>query len=217
MPAFNNYNNVQGNFSEGFKQLEPGAYVVRVQAVRTEWTERDYQSGLDRDCSTRNDAAVMLVFDIADGEFAGEYSKEYFCNADGTPKPEQDWRHQFKLYWGDLNNQKDAERTRYMLDCFSASNPGFDALAAFEADKWPLFVGKLFGVVLNGTVRTNERGYDQWNLRTSTKPYTVDDIRNGNHAEPRITDKRTQVAAQPSTTAAAPAIAPSYYDDIPFN
>lgn len=216
MPAFNNYNNVQGNFSEGFKQLEPGAYVVRVQAVRTEWTERDYQSGLDRDCSTRNDAAVMLVFDIADGEFAGEYSKEYFCNADGTPKPEQDWRHQFKLYWGDLNNTKDAERTRYMLDCFTASNPGFDALAAFEADKWPLFVGKLFGVVLNGTVRTNERGYDQWNLRTSTKPYTVDDIRNGNNAEPRITDKRTQVAAQPSTTAAT-AAAPSYYDDIPFN
>lgn len=217
MPAFNNYNQVQGNFSEGFKQLEPGAYVVRVQAVRTEWTERDYQSGLDRDCSTRNDAAVMLVFDIADGEFAGEYSKEYFCNADGTPKPEQDWRHQFKLYWGDLNNTKDAERTRYMLDCFSASNPGFDALAAFEADKWPLFVGKLFGVVLNGTVRTNERGYDQWNLRTSTKPYTVDDIRNGNHAKPRITDKRTQVDEQPSTTAAAPATAPSYYDDIPFN
>ena len=215
MPAFNNYNQVQGNFSEGFKQMEPGAYVVRVQAVRTEWTERDYQSGLDRDCSTANDAAVMLVFDIADGEFAGEYSKEYFCNADGTPKQEQDWRHQFKLYWGDLNNQKDAERTRYMLDCFTASNPGFDALAAFEADKWPLFVGKLFGVVLNGTVRTNERGYDQWSLRTSTKPYTVDDIRNGNHAEPRITDKRTQVAAQPSTTAAA--AAPSYYDDIPFN
>ena len=215
MPAFNNYNQVQGNFSEGFKQLEPGAYVVRVQAVRTEWTERDYQSGLDRDCSTANDAAVMLVFDIADGEFAGEYSKEYFCNADGTPKHEQDWRHQFKLYWGDLNNTKDAERTRYMLDCFTASNPGFDALAAFEADKWPLFVGKLFGVVLNGTVRTNERGYDQWNLRTSTKPYTVDDIRNGNHAEPRITDKRTQVAAQPSTTAAA--TAPSYYDDIPFS
>ena len=214
MPAFNNYNNVQGNFSEGFKQMEPGAYVVRVQAVRTEWTERDYQSGLDRDCSTANDAAVMLVFDIADGEFAGEYSKEYFCNADGTPKPEQDWRHQFKLYWGDLNNQKDAERTRYMLDCFTASNPGFDALAAFEADKWPLFVGKLFGVVLNGTVRTNERGYDQWNLRTSTKPYTVDDIRNGNHAEPRITDKRTQVAAQPSTTAAA--AEPSVYADVPF-
>ena len=102
-----------------------------------------------------------------------------------------------------------------MLDCFTASNPGFDALAAFEADKWPLFVGKLFGVVLNGTVRTNERGYDQWSLRTSTKPYTVDDIRNGNHAEPRITDKRTQVAAQPSTTPAA--AAPSYYDDIPFN
>ena len=215
MPAFNNYNQVQGNFSDGFKQMEPGAYVVRVQAVRTEWTERDYQSGLDRDCSTVNDAAVMLVFDVADGEFAGEYSKEYFCNADGTPKPEQDWRHQFKLYWGDLNNQKDAERTRYMLDCFTASNPGFDALAAFEADKWPLFVGKLFGVVLNGTVRTNERGYDQWSLRTSTKPYTVDDIRNGNHAEPRITDKRTQVAAQPSTTAAA--ASPSYYDGIPFN
>lgn len=214
MPAFNNYNQVQGNFSEGFKQMQPGAYVARVQAVRTEWTERDYQSGLDRDCSTVNDAAVMLVFDVADGEFAGEYSKEYFCNADGTPKPEQDWRHWFKFYWGDLNNQKDAERTKYILECFDASNPGFDALAAFQADKWPLFIGKLFGVVLNGTVRTNDRGYDQWNLRTSTKPYSVDDIRNGNHAEPRITDKRTQVAAQPSTTAAA--AEPSVYADVPF-
>ena len=133
-----------------------------------------------------------------------------------TPKPEQDWRHQFKLYWGDLDNQKDAERTRYILDCISASNPGFDALAAFEADRWALFIGKKFGVVLNGTVRTNERGYDQWTLRTSAKPYSVDDIRTGNHTEPRKTDKRTQVDAQPSTTAAAAAAA-SYYDDIPFN
>lgn len=211
MPQFSNYDKVKGRFSEGFQQLEPGAYVAIVQAVRHEWEERDFQTGLNRACSTRNDAAVLLIFDIAEGQFAGEFSRDYFMNG-GYLDASKDFMHQWRFTWGDLNNQKDAERTRYVLDTFTACNPGFDALAAFNADNFGLFVGKKFVVLLNGTVKTNDRGYDQWTLRTSTKIYTLQDLKDGTIPEPRITDKRTQID---KAVDAARAQAPTSYD-TPF-
>ena len=216
MPSFANYNNVQGEFSEGFKQLEPGAYVVKIMAIRTEWTEKDYQTWTDRQCSVRNDSAIQFIYDIAEGEFAGEFSRDFYMK-NGAPDIDKDFLHSFIFRWGDLNDERDAKKAKYTLDCFTASNPGFDALAAFTADKWQLFIGKRFGVVLNGTVKTNDRGYDQWNLRTSVKPYSVDDIHSGNHAEPRITDKRTKIdVPETSTTVAAADSGAGFYDDIPF-
>ena len=229
MPNFANYNQVESNFSEGgFKQVIPGAYIVTIQAVRTSWTERNYDTGLDDAYQTiytdaqgqqhGNEPGVMFVFDIAEGEFAGEYSRDFYMNGI-EPNPEKDFIHRWKFHWGDLANEKDAARAKYVLEQLSASNPGFDALAAFNADAWPLFVGKKFGAVLNGTVRTNDKGYDQWNLRTSAKIYSVQDIINGDHAEPRITDKRTQVgAAVSSTTSGGQQAQPpaDIYDDLPF-
>lgn len=223
MPQFANYNNVEAKFSEGFQQLEPGSYVAVVQAVRHEWEELDYQTGLKRSCSTRNDAAVLLIYDIAEGAFAGEFSRDFYLQ-NGYLDATKDFLHQWRFTWGDLNNQKDAEKTRYILDTFSACNPGFDALAAFNADNFGLFVGKKFVVLLNGTLKTNDRGYDQWNLRTSTKIYTIQDLRDGNIPEPRITDKRTQIdkdvnaAAQQQMSSSGAADMPptDLYSDIPF-
>ena len=229
MPNFSNYNNVEANYTEGgFKQVIPGAYVAVVQVVRTNWTERNYDTGLDDSYQTitidpatgmtrGNEPGVMFVFDIAEGEFAGEYSRDFYMSGI-EPNPEKDFIHRWKFHWGDLNNEKDAAKAKYILEQFTASNPGFDALVAFNADAWPLFVGKKFGVVLNGTVRTNDKGYDQWNLRTSAKIYSVQDIANGDHAEPRITDRRTKVAAESSTVSGGQAeqVPAEIYDDLPF-
>lgn len=231
MPSFANYNQVEANYSEGgFKQLEPGAYVAVVQDFRTRWTERNFDTGLNDEFTTimvdpstgavtGSTPALMLLFDIAEGEFAGEFSRDYYM--DGIkPKPDKEFLHRWRFYWGDLTNEKDAAKAKYVLEQFTASNPGFDALAAFSADRWELFIGKKFGIVLNGTVKTNDRGYDQWNLRPSAKIYSIQDIYNGDHAEPRITDKRTKVATAESSTPSAGGQdeqAPvGVYDDIPF-
>jgi len=222
MPNFANYNTTEAKMSDGFEPVTPGVFVLRVQAVRTQWTERDYQTGLDKNCSVATDAAVMLVYDIADGVHASEYTKEFFLAQGGALDPKKDFLHQYKFIWGDLNNPTDAASTKWVLDTFTASNPGFDALAAFNADRFDLFEGKLFGAVLNGTVKTNEKGYDSWSLRPRKKIYSVQELQNGVDrdgkpiAEPRITDKRTKVEESSTSVASADVVPVDMYDDIPF-
>ena len=126
MPNFSNYNNVEANYTEGgFKQVIPGAYVAVVQVVRTNWTERNYDTGLDDSYQTitidpatgmtrGNEPGVMFVFDIAEGEFAGEYSRDFYMSGI-EPNPEKDFIHRWKFHWGDLNNEKDAAKAKYIL------------------------------------------------------------------------------------------------------
>lgn len=211
----------------GFKQVEPGHYVLRVVDIRTQWTERDYQTGVDKQCSTQYDNAVLFIYDIADGEFAGEYSRDFFFAQGGKYDPEKDYMHQYKLYWGNLNDPKDLGEIKSLLNVFTRSNPGFDAVAAFKADQWQLFIGKLFGAVLNGTVRTNDKGYDNWRCRPGRKVYTPEEIYSGNFTTasgevkpipaPRITDKREKVDAAPTAAPASMLPPTDIYGDIPFN
>lgn len=233
MPQFNNYNQTEAKFDTGFKQPMPGAYVVKIVAVRTAWEEYNFKTGLRDSCSTANDAAVVFVYDIAEGEYEGEYSRDFYLDGNGVFDQKKDFLHQYKFYWGDLNNQKDAEKAKYFLDCLSApNNPGFDALAAFQADNWRLFIGQKFGVVLNGTVKTSDQGFENWNLKPQRKIFTVGEIHNGKTVnakgetvdlpKPKITDKRTNVddgaAASTSASDGQDEQAPTsvYDDDIPF-
>ena len=66
-----------------------------------------------------------------------------------------------------------------------------------------MFIGKRFGVVLDGEVSTSESGYDRWRFSVG-EVASVQAVRDGKVREPRITDNRVQVA-----TADA-------YDDVPF-
>lgn len=227
MPQFSNYDQTEAKFDTAFKQPTPGAYALRILAVRTEWEEYDFNTGLRNQCSTANDAAVLFIYDITGGEFDGEYSRDFYLK-DGEPDPKKDFLHQYKFYWGDLNDPKDAAKAKYVLDCLKASNQGFEPLAAFNADAWNLFVGKEFGAVLNGTVKTNDQGFDNWNLKPQRKIYTVQEILNGktlnNKGEmvdlpkPKVTDKRTNVEDGSSTGGAQDEQAPAsvYDDDVPF-
>lgn len=229
MPQIPNAQNVVATdvSDGGFEQPKPGRYVLRIQEVRTSWSERDFKTGLDKNCSTANDSAVLFVYDIADGEFAAEYSRDFFYQ-NGVLDPSKDFLHQYKLYWGDLADQKAAGEILGLLNKISASNPGFDAYAAFAADQWQLFKGKLFGVVMNGTVKTNDRGYDNWTLRPGRRIYTPAEIYAGQYTtdsgevkpipESNTTDKRTQGAGASTNSGGGQSeqVPVEAYNDVPF-
>jgi hypothetical protein len=229
MPKFNNYDQTEAKFESGFNQPKPGAYVLRIMAVRTEWDEYNFQTGLRDHCTTANEAAVMFVYDIVGGDFDGEYSRDFYMDDNGALDPKKDFLHQYKFYWGDLNNPKDAAKAKYVLDCLTASNQGFQAKPAFEADAWQLFINQQFGAILNGTVKTNDQGYDNWNLKPQRKIFTVQEIVNGKTLnakgemvdlpEPKINDKRTNVDDDggSSTAAAADQVPVDTYEDVPFS
>lgn len=175
----------------GIRQLVPGAYVCTVQAVRT---EGDTRSG---HWDYRDKQYVKVVYDIAEGEFAGKYSEDYFVGFDGKPLEEKDFAHSFFLSWKNYGFLKRRVRA------FDESNPGFDALAAIDGEKFDLLVGKKFGVVLDGTVDLNDRGYDRWRFDVG-EVVPVSDVRSGSCREPKVTDNRK--AAATSTDS----------DDLPF-
>lgn len=209
MPRIDNaaYEQAEERQAGGFQQPTPGAYELRIQTVRTQWEEMDFQAGLHVPKNADGENAVLFVYDIDAGEFAGEYSREFYMSGDRLD-PNKDFMHQVKYTWGDLGRLKLFNRV------LAACNPGFDPLAAMQADQWQMFVGKRFGAVLNGTVTTNDNGFDNWKLRCGDI-VTVEDVRTGNHAEPKITDKRKKGATAPAPRAAAQT-APDPYGDIPL-
>lgn len=199
----NAYETAEAKQGGGYSQPTAGAYVLRIQTVRTEWEEMDFKTGLRETHNASTDSSVLFIYDIDEGDCAGEYSREFY-EKDGRLDPNKDWMHQAKYGWWDMG------RLKQFNNVLSACNPGFDPLAAMEADQWQMFVGKRFGAVLNGTVTTNDNGYDSWRLRCGDI-ITDDQVRNGDHKEPKVTDKRKKTAQQ------APAQGGDLYDDIPFS
>lgn len=191
----------------GFQQLEPGAYVVSIEAVRTEWDERDFQTGTNVHRTAAGDNSVLFVFDIAEGPMAGEFSRDFYMK-DGKLDQRKDFMHQLKFGWWNLGELK------ARVEILAASNPGFDPMAAIEADMWQMFVGKRFGVVLDGTVKTNDRGYDQWTLRPQRKIYSVQQVREGQTDAPKVKDLRGQASTAPR--GGVQLNTDGTYDDLPF-
>ena len=183
-----------------FKEFCPGAYVVRIQAVRTSWEEMDWGIRERVERTSDEEKAVLLIWDVAEGEFEGEFSRGFYLDG-GEPDQRKDFMHQVLYTWDDLGD------LRQFNDALEKSNPGFDPMAAFEADRWDMYIGKQFGIVVDGTHYTKENGYDGWKTRAKHwKVYSVDDIRSGKHAEPYITDKRTNKDEAPADN----------YADVPF-
>ena len=164
-----------------FQRMGAGGYVTEIQAVRTDAVDtRQY---------------VKLIFDIAEGELAGKFSDDYWAGED------RDWGHQFFMSW------KNMQAFKNVIGCLDESNPGFDALAAFEADNGSMFIGKKLGIVFgeeeylanDGTVKTR-LGFG--------RAKSVQDIRDGRFKVPPL-KKLPEDAAAP----AAPA---DTYSDVPF-
>lgn len=198
----NEYNNAKESQGGGFAQPEPGVYKLRIMAVRTEWEEYDFQAGGKVGKTSDEDRSVQFVYDIDDGEFEGEYSRDFFM--DGTePAPNKDWMHQTKYGWWNLG------RLKLQNNVLATWNPGFDPMAAFQADRWDMFVGKKFAAVVNGTVSTNDNGFDNWRLRCGDW-ITPEQLASGDHKEPKVTDKRRKPTAQANDDPFG------YGDDLPF-
>lgn len=180
----------------GIEQMEPGVYELVVRAVRTEWdTKTGHTDGIAKEC-------VKLVYDVASGPFEGRYSDAYFMGWDNLPDPEKDYAHSCFLSWKNLGYFK------HRMNVLAACNPGFDPMAAFEADRWDQFVGRRFWAVIDGEVSLNDRGYDRWRLDVG-EWITGEQARTGDHRDAKVTDKRHATTASVAATSTA-------YDDIPL-
>jgi len=161
----------------GYKQMEPGVYELYIQAIRTEWdTKNGHTDGLAKQC-------VKVVYDVASGDFEKQFTDAYFVDWEGKPDPEKDYRHSTILSWKKLPYLKGK------LAALDAANPGFDALAAFKADRWDMFIGKRFWAVIDGEVTLNDNGYDRWLLDVGAW-ITPEQAMSGEHPEPKVTDSR---------------------------
>lgn len=161
----------------GFEQMEPGVYELYIQAVRTEWdTKQGHTDGLKKQC-------VRIVWDVASGQFEKKYTEAYFVDWEGKPDPEKDYMHSCYLSW------KNMDYFKGRIQALNAANPGFDALAAFEADQWQMFLGKRFWAVIGGTVDINDNGYDRWKLDVEAW-ITPEQAKSGDHPEPTVKDER---------------------------
>ena len=173
---------------KGFVPLPAGGYVVKIVDVEP-------QDESDR---------VWFVFDIAAGEHAG-----YYADAFGIQHPQV---HRVMLSW---KTSRALGMLKGRLKVIDACNPGFDAVAAFEADKWELFEGRVFGLVMGYEEYTSNSGEqrerpDWFHARWKT----VEDIDAENYIVPelRTQDGGPRMPKQPERAASS-----TVYDDIPFD
>lgn len=144
------------NGGSGFKELKPGTYVCAIQKVQTKW----YSNFERKELTSEEESKARLVVDIVEGEFAGEFSRDFY------DKEDKDWMHAFFLDW----SEEKLPRCKRVLECITASNPGFDAIAAFEADQRMMFVGKRLMVTFNGYERVLDTGDERLNARIPDNP-----------------------------------------------
>lgn len=128
------------NGDGGFTPLPEGAYVVQIVAV-TDVEDREY---------------LEVTFDVAEGEYAGYYSDEW-----GVAHP---YAHQIKVSY----KEKALGMLKGWLDALTASNPGFDAEACFNAAAdapalLGMFQGRVFGLAV-----LNE--YEDWQGKPLNNP-----------------------------------------------
>lgn len=205
MPKIDDRAYAEATASSGgeFPRMGAGGYVVRVQAVRTR--------GIDQRIGTidyvNDKQYVKLIYDVVDGEHAGRFSADFFADES------KDYAHCFYLSWKNLGAFKGA------IQALDESNPGFDAKAAFDADQWGLFIGKMFGIVVGEEEYIGNDGSVKTRL-TLPRIKSVQDIRDGKYRVPAL-KKLEGAAAQSSTNYSsggqAEQVPADLYDDIPFN
>ena len=133
MKPFNGYEEAEKSAkSTGSERLPVGAYVVKINAIRTEHTDWG-----DR---------FVLAFDIAEGEHTGFFQKQFDANDDENKK----WKGRAFVYIPkDDGSEKDATTKKSFASwttSFEKSNPGYKW--DWDENKW---VGKKVGLVFGET------------------------------------------------------------------
>lgn len=119
--------------SKQLQGIEPGPYVCRILRA-TDNAEKEY---------------VEVIWDIAEGPEKDRYSDQW-----GEEHP---YAHHFYMSYKD----KSLGMLKMILNAITASNPGFDAMSAWNAGRIEMFSGRLVGLNLreeeyeyNGEVKT---------------------------------------------------------------
>ena len=115
-----NWASVTASSDEGFEKLPAGPYV----AVITEATDNETKQ------------YVEIVYDIAEGEHKGYYSDDW-----GKSHP---YAHHIFMSYKDTA----LGMLKGRLEAIQASNPGFDAFAAWDAGRLDMFRNRLVGINL---------------------------------------------------------------------
>lgn len=182
MPYIDWSNVEESEGSAGSRDLPAGGYVCQI--TKAEFTKT--KAGQD---------ALVLVYDIAEGQFKGHFGAEFYAN--------KDFRHRDYL----MLEGRALGMTKHKLHMLADSNPGFDPTAAINADQAGAFVGKLAGLVIGQELYTyNGRDYAR-NDVVAWK--SVDAIRKGDFEAPEVVDKREKRQAEPVAT-------DLYAEDVPF-
>lgn len=126
-----------------YTQFVPGVYMCQVQAVRTKWTNAKGETikHTDKEC-------VKFILDVAEGDNAGKFSDDYWSGED------KDWGHTLWVSW----KETALGMLKHTFHAFDDANAGFDSEAAFDVEKWELFIGKTVRVVWNGDEYTKNNG-----------------------------------------------------------
>lgn len=185
------------------KRMEPGIYSCIITGVQTEWeTTQGLQKAEDKQC-------VRVILDVAEGDFAGEFGRDFYEG--------RDWMHAIYMSW----KPQALGLLKHTFAALDEANPGFDSMAAFEADKWTLFVGKKCLVAWNGRERTNDKGYTNVNVRpdrfvkSSDKPRVTVELENGGEKVTWAQYQDLKAAPKPSTGGSG--VRTAYADEeIPF-
>lgn len=201
MPKINMRDYEEATASTGdYQRMGAGGYVAQIQAVRTDGPASYGKGRIDY---VNSKEYVKLIYDIAEGDFAGRFSDDYWSGED------KDYGHQIFLSWKNMGAFKGN------IQALDESNPGFDALAAFQADRWELFIGKKVGIVLgeeeyranDGTVKTR---------LGLPRLKSIQDIRAGKFKVPapkKLKDDEQGYNAAPAKADVSESV---YDEDIPF-
>ena len=202
--------NIEASGEGSFDRLESGAYVGTITAM-TDEESKQY---------------VRMLFDIAEGKHKGFFSDDFYKD-----KP---WAHQMILSYRD----KALPMLKGRMETINRCNPGFDAMAAFDANL-SLFVGKRVGLVM--------REEEYFDKKTETfkmgsprcfRLCSIEDVASGKYAttKPKTLSAEERKAelkrlgyseydavkilmaqAGEQVTEAAAKTSAEVYDDIPFD
>ena len=201
MPKINMRDYEEATASTGdYQRMGAGGYVAQIQAVRTDGPASYGKGRIDY---VNSKEYVKLIYDIAEGDFAGRFSDDYWSGED------KDYGHQIFLSWKNMGAFKGN------IQALDESNPGFDALAAFQADRWELFIGKKVGIVVgeeeyrgnDGTVKTR-LGFPRLK--------SIQDIRAGKFKVPEFKKLKDDEQGYNAAPAKADVSESVYDEDIPF-
>lgn len=168
----NNWENVR-EFTEREK-LPLGAYVCRVKGVRI-------------DAYDATSAQLVIQFDIAEGEYADFYTREYAANTMENKKFKGVLRVWLPKDDGSENDEWTKRTFKGMVTAFEKSNPGY----VWNWDEKSL-VGRMVGVLF----RNEEWEYDGktgWAVRPF-RAISVDSVRSGDFTLPKDKELKNKVS-----------------------